>query len=362
MYPFHTLAAAFGISFIVTILSIPFVTRFALYFHFVDTPNARKVHTKQMPRLGGLSIALGFAAGLLYLLPGYSYMPAFLLGAVIIVGTGMVDDRFQLPARIKFAAQLAAAVIFVSLGPLIEFINIPFIGYIEFGWISYPITVFWIITVTNAINLIDGLDGLASGVSSIALSSLLFMAVLEQQTYVMALTIILLGGTIGFLMFNFHPAKIFMGDSGSMFIGYTIGVISVAGLFKSLTLFSLLIPIIILAVPIFDTVFAVIRRLMKRQKLSTPDKLHLHHRLLALGFSHRMTVLIIYTISFFFSVAAVILSKSFLWGSLLVITLCLAMLQLFAELADVLNQRRKPIVDSVKKLVTIGEASKANKR
>lgn len=361
MQPFHVYAAAFGLAFLVTIVSIPIVKKIAVYFRIVDRPNARKVHTKQMPRLGGISILFGFIAGFICLFPHIPYMPSFLLGAFVIVLTGVVDDKFSISAKAKLAAQITAATIFVTSGPLIDFVNIPFVGYLDFGWFSYPITVFWIVTMTNAINLIDGLDGLASGVSSIALCSLLVMAILNQQALVISLIVILLGSTLGFLIFNFHPAQIFMGDGGSMFIGYTIAVISIIGLFKSVTLFSLLIPVMILAVPIFDTVFAVIRRLIKKQKLTTPDKAHLHHSLMALGFSHRGTVLIIYAVSSFFGAAAILFSKSFLWGSLLIAILSLIMIQFFVELAGVLNHRRKPIIDTVKRLIAMREAARSQK-
>lgn len=358
MYSFETYAAGFGMAFLVTILSVPIIKGIAMQFRIVDRPNARKMHTTLMPRLGGVSIVFGFTAGFLYLHPHSPYMPAFLAGASIIVLTGILDDKFGLSARTKLAAQFASATILVTTGPLIEYVNIPFIGYIEFGWACYPITIFWIIAITNAINLIDGLDGLATGVSSIALSSLLIMAILNQQALVIALTVILLGGTVGFLLFNFHPARIFMGDSGSLFIGYTIAVISITGLFKSLTLFSLIIPIMILAVPIFDTFFAIIRRILNKQHLFKPDKQHLHHRLLAAGFNHKITVLIIYAISIFCSASAIIFSKSFLWGSLIIAGLLLLMMQFIAELIGILNHRRKPILDTVRRLIAVMATSK----
>lgn len=361
MYPIYLYVCAFGTAVFITVLSVPVVKRIALYFHFVDIPNSRKVHTKVMPRLGGVSIALGFAAGFLVLQPHSPYLPAFIIGALIVIGTGILDDKYNLPARLKFIAQIIAAIVFVSNGPVINFVSIPFIGYIQFGWVSYPLTIFWIIMVTNAINLIDGLDGLADGVSSIALISLLIMAIINHQVLAVALTIILLGGTLGFLVFNFHPARIFMGDCGSMFIGYTIAAISVAGLFKSLTLFSLILPIIILAVPIFDTFLAFTRRLMNGQNVFKPDNQHLHHRLITAGFSHRTTVLIIYVISLFFNISAIILSKSIQWGGLLILVLCVTMLQFIVELVDVLNHKRKPIIKTVKKLAALKETLRGEK-
>lgn len=351
MEPLGTYIIAFIISAGVTVISTPLVKRLAWKLDAVDTPNFRRVNEQRMPSMGGLSIILGFLAGYLYLWPNSDYTLAILVGGLIIALTGIIDDKISIPARYKLLAELIAAVVVVTSGLQIDFVNIPFIGYIDFGWLSIPITIFWIVGITNAINFIDGLDGLASGVSSIALTAMLIMAVIDQQAVAIALAVILLAGTLGFLFFNTHPAKIFMGDTGALFIGFTISVISVSGLFKSLALFSLIIPVIILGVPILDTFFAIVRRLLKRQRPSTPDKSHLHHHLMALGFSHRSTVYIIYTISIFFAAAAIILSKSILWGTLLIIFLLLIMLQFTAEIVGILKDRKTPLINTVKKIV-----------
>lgn len=353
-----TYIIAFIISFLVTIVSTPLVKTLALKLGAVDTPNLRRINKKAMPSMGGLSIIFGFLAGYLYLWPESDYMVAILIGVAIIAVIGIVDDKISLQPKYKLLGEIVAAVVVVGSGLHIEFVNIPFFGQIDFGWVGIPITIFWIVGITNAINLIDGLDGLASGVSSIALTTLLIMAVIDFRILAIALSVILLAGTLGFLFFNTHPAKIFMGDTGALFIGYMIAVISVSGLFKSLTLFSLIIPVIILGVPILDTSFAIIRRLLKRQKLSTPDKSHLHHYLLALGFSHRATVYIIYTISIFFAASAIILSKSVLWGSLFIIFLLLIMLQFTTEIVGIWKNRKTPLIDTVKKIVLISQDSK----
>lgn len=349
---------AFLLALIVTVITTPIVRKIAFKFNIVDVPDeARKIHRSTMPYLGGVAIALGFFAGFILLKPQLPSMPTFFGGALIILLTGIIDDKYKLPAKYKLLGQVLAAVLVAFSGVTVDFIQFPIIGRIEFGWWAYPLTILWIVGITNAINFIDGLDGLAGGVSSIALGSMVVMGILDQQLLAVSLSVILLGSTIGFLFFNSYPAKIFMGDSGAMFIGYTMAYISIIGLFKSFTIFSLIIPIIILAVPIFDTSFAIIRRIIKGQKISTPDRQHLHHCLLNLGFSHRTTVLIIYVISLIFGLAAIIFSRSILWGSLIMVTLSVIMIRFSVELLSSWN-KRKPLVNAVKKLMVQGSKSK----
>jgi len=342
---------AFIIALIVTVITTPIVKKIALKFNIVDIPNEpRKIHKKKMPYLGGVAIALGFFVGFIFQRPDLPSTWTFLGGAFIVLFTGIIDDKFNLPAKYKLLGQILAALLVVLSGVTVDFIQFPVIGRIEFGWWQYPITILWIVGITNAINFIDGLDGLAGGVSSIALGSMLVMGIMNQQSLAIALSVILLGSTIGFLFFNSYPAKIFMGDSGSMFIGYTMAYISIIGLFKSFTIFSLIIPIIILAVPIFDTSFAIVRRIIRGQKISTPDRSHLHHCLLKLGFSHRTTVLIIYVISLIFGLSAIIFSRSILWGSLIILALSFIMIRFTVEILDTWNNRKKPLINAVKKL------------
>jgi len=341
---------AFLIAMVVTIIMTPFMKKLAFKFNVVDKPNEdRKIHQKVMPYLGGIAIAIGFFAGYLFLYPKLQFMPAFIIGVLLILITGIVDDKYSLSPKYKLLIQIIAAVIFVSSGTTINFIQVPYFDQINFGWWGYPLTVLWIVGITNAINFIDGLDGLASGVSSIALIVMIVMGILNGQATAIALSVILLGGTIGFLFFNIHPAKIFMGDAGSTFIGFTMAVISILGLFKSLTFFSIIIPIIVLAVPIFDTSFAIVRRIAKGQKISSPDKQHLHHCLMRMGFSHRTTVFIIYGISAIFGIAAIIFSRSVLWGSLIILILATFMIRFTVELFGSL-QKKKPLVEAVKKI------------
>ena len=287
----------------------PLVKKMAIAIGAVDKPNYRKVHEKVMPRMGGLAIFISFMIGLLLLKPQSPFNLAIVIGGVIIIITGVLDDRFELSAKAKLGGQLLAALVVVLYGGVkMEFITLPFGGEMEFGFLSVPLTILWIVGITNAINLIDGLDGLAAGVSSIALVTISLMAFMKGDVYVMSMALLVLGSTLGFLRYNFHPAKIFMGDTGALFLGYIIAVLSLLG-FKNITVISLIIPIIILGVPISDTFFAIVRRKVNKQPLSAPDKSHLHHCLLRMGYTHRQTVIIIYALASMFGLAAVIFSK-----------------------------------------------------
>lgn len=330
-----------------TILLTPLIKKLAIRIGAVDKPNQRKVHMKVMPRLGGLAIYISFIAGVLLFQPDSSHSLPILLGSLIIVITGMVDDVRELSPRVKLIGQLAAALVVVLSGIHVEFINLPFGGQLEFGIFSIPLTILWIVGVTNAINLIDGLDGLAAGVSSIALLTISGMAIIMGDAYVTVLGLILMASTIAFLFYNFYPAKIFMGDTGALFLGYMISVLSLLG-FKNVTFISLIIPALILGVPISDTFFAIIRRLVHKQPLSAPDKSHLHHCLLRLGFSHRQVVLIIYAIAAMFSLAAFIFSMATLWGSLIFIGVILITIEIFVESIGLIGKDYKPLLNFIK--------------
>lgn len=332
--------------FIASIIFTPVVKKFAIAIGATDKPNARKVHQKIMPRLGGLAIYISFIIGFLILRPSdpdFSVLP-IIIGSLIIIITGVLDDRFELSAKVKLIGQLLAAGVVVLGGIQLQFINIPFIDQeLNFGYFSIPLTILWIVGITNAINLIDGLDGLAAGVSSIALITISVMAILMGNVFVTSMGLILLGSTLGFLVYNFHPAKIFMGDTGALFLGFMISVLSLLG-FKNITIFSLIVPIIILGVPISDTFFAIIRRFVHKQPLSAPDKSHLHHCLLNLGYSHRQTVLIIYGIAAMFGLAAVIFSQATLWGALFVMAVLLIAIEVFVEKIGLVGKDYKPLL------------------
>lgn len=342
----------FSIAFVVSLLTIPFVIKFSKQFGFVDQPNYRKVHKDVMPRLGGISIIIGTTVGALFVVPNIPYMKHIVLGAAILIVTGIMDDRYNLSAKIKIISQLVAATVVVSSGLKIDYITLPFDKHIEFGFFSYIVTIVWIVAIVNSINLIDGLDGLAGGVSTIVVTTILIMALFNPSPNValIAFSFVLIGSTLGFLLFNFHPAKIFMGDTGSLFLGYCIAIISMFGFYKSVTLLSLIVPLIILGVPILDTFFAIIRRSLNKQKISSPDKGHLHHRLLAMGYGHRETVIIIYGISILFSLCAIAFSNLAFWGGLVIVFILLVNIQLFAEFIGLIGKERKPILRIMKRL------------
>lgn len=338
---------ALFICFITSVLITPLVKKFAIRVGATDQPDHRKVHKRIMPRMGGLAIYISFLAGILLLRPADEHTIPIMIGSLIIIVTGVLDDLFALSAKIKLLGQLAAALIVVMSGITIDFINLPFGGVLDFGVLSIPLAILWIVGITNAVNLIDGLDGLAAGVSSIGLITISFMAFLKGDLFVMSLGLVLLGSTLGFLVYNFYPAKLFMGDTGSLFLGFMISVLSLLG-FKNVTFFSLVIPIIILGVPISDTLFAIVRRVVNKQPISAPDKSHLHHCLMNNGFSHRQSVLMIYAIAALFGLAAIIFSMATVWGSLIVVALLLVIIELFAEVIGLAGKNYKPLLRLMK--------------
>lgn len=332
---------------ITSIILTPIVKKIAIKIGAIDKPNHRKVHKNIMPRLGGLAIYFSFIIGILVLRPNDEFTMPILLGSLVIIITGVLDDLLELSAKMKLLGQLLAASIVVFAGVNIEFINLPFDGQLQFGYLSIPITILWIVGITNAINLIDGLDGLAAGVSSIALITISLMAFIKQDVFTMSMALIVLGSTLGFLFYNFHPAKIFMGDTGALFLGYIISVLSLLG-FKNVTFISLVIPVIILGVPISDTFFAIIRRIVHKKPLSAPDKSHLHHCLLRLGYSHRQTVLIIYAIAAMFALAAVIFSMATMWGAIIVVGILLLAIELFVESIGLVGKNYQPLLKYIR--------------
>lgn len=296
-----------GTTFLFTVLIIPVVKRIANFIGALDMPNERKVHKVPIPRLGGLGIYAGFLLG--YMLFGIHsvQMNAILIGSFIILITGIFDDIKPIPAKWKFLAQtIGASIIPLYGGILLKDVS-AFGLYIDFKIFAYPITILFIVAVINCINLIDGLDGLSSGISSIYFLTIGIIAMLLNNSNGLdvILTFIMLGSTLGFLVHNFNPAKIFMGDSGSMFLGYIIAVIALLG-FKNVTLTSFFIPLLLLAIPILDTLFAILRRIINHKPIGEPDKNHLHHQLLKLKLSQRKTVLIIYLVDILFAFASII--------------------------------------------------------
>lgn len=304
------LILCFSVAFGISILCTPFVKVIAQKIGAIDVPDARRVHTHPIPRMGGLAIFYGFIVATLCFARIDTQLRGILIGSFIVVALGIVDDVKQLGAKVKFAVQILVASIVVYHGVVIEFLSVPtFInpnGYVELGYFSIPFTILWIVGVTNAVNLIDGLDGLAVGVSSIATFSLFFIAILAGEMQVALLTAALAGGCLGFLPYNFNPAKIFMGDTGSTFLGYMLSVICIQGLFKGYVVISFIIPFLILGLPIFDTAFAIVRRLWNKKPIMAPDRGHLHHKLMDMGFSQKQTVAILYIVTSILALSAVV--------------------------------------------------------
>jgi UDP-GlcNAc:undecaprenyl-phosphate GlcNAc-1-phosphate transferase len=283
---------------LISLILVPFVAKLAIKIGAVDKPNERKVHTKIMPRMGGLAIYLSFFAVLFLSHEMTMQHIGLLTGGTVLVLVGIIDDKADMPAKIKLLGQIFAACIVVAAGVRVEFMtNFILGGVFPLYIFSVPFTVLWIVAITNAVNLIDGLDGLAAGTSIIAAATMAISGYATGQTEMASMALILIGASLGFLKYNFHPAKIFMGDTGSMFLGYNLSVLAIMGFTKSFTVLSLVTPILVLAIPILDTLFAIIRRKMNNKPIFKPDKNHLHHCLLNYGFSHRNTVLIIYAVS-----------------------------------------------------------------
>lgn len=335
----------------------PFVVKLAYILGAVDKPNARRVNIKPMPTMGGLAIFIAFNFSTFVLLreqfPTHELFSVFLAECIIIL-TGIIDDIRELSPKAKLAGILAAAlVIYFLAGIRINEVTLPIIGSFELGWWSLPITIIWIIAITNAVNLIDGLDGLATGVSIIALFTMGVMAYFflnMTNVYVAIWIFAMVAALVGFLPHNFHPASIFLGDTGSLFIGFMMAVFSLKGL-KNVTFITLLMPVVIMGVPITDTVYAILRRLLNKKPIMQADKHHLHHRLMQLGLSHRQTVLVIYGLSLVFAFISMLYPLSTLWGSVLLTIGVLFGLELFIESIGLLGDNRQPLLKAIQRFV-----------
>ena len=307
----------FAISAASTILLTPVVRTFALKIKAVESPNQRKIHKKPVPRLGGLAIYFGFLVGIFtaviaaYFLAiklNYHAIFGIISSGTIVLILGFLDDTMELMPWVKFLVQIIAASIAIYFGAVIGFISNPFSGLIVLGAWSVPITLFWVVGMTNAINLIDGLDGLASGVTAIASIALFFVAVRTHQVGAAIILLALAGSALGFLKYNFNPASIFLGDSGSLFMGFVLACASVVGVLKSTLVIALIIPVLVLGVPIFDTASAIVRRVRLKAHIFKADKRHIHHKLLEAGLSQREAVMAIYFICILLSCGALVVT------------------------------------------------------
>ena len=305
------LAAAAAISFLTT----PLVKNLAYKVGAIDVPkDNRRMHKVPIPRLGGLAIFVAFLLTVLIFADIDRQIQGILLGSVMIVVLGVLDDIMALKALPKLIVQIAAAGVAVYHGCVIQFFSNPNVfsatTYVNLGWLSIPITIIWIVAITNAVNFIDGLDGLAVGVSAISTAALIVIALLVSEINIAMILVALFGACLGFIPYNMNPAKIFMGDTGATFLGYILATLSVTGLFKLYTIISFAVPFLILGVPIFDICFAFLRRIAKGQNPMVADRGHVHHRLIDMGFSQKQSVAIAYMLTAILGLAAVLLTSS----------------------------------------------------
>ncbi|MBR5155517.1 MAG: undecaprenyl/decaprenyl-phosphate alpha-N-acetylglucosaminyl 1-phosphate transferase [Clostridia bacterium] len=324
---------ALAVAFLISFSTTPAVIALANKIKAIDVPkDERRVHKKPIPLIGGLAIFYGFVISVLCFAVIDGPTMGILIGSLIMVTIGVIDDMRDLNAKIKLIFQIAAALIVVYFGIEVEYIANPlskWFGpqYINLGLWSIPLTIVWVVGVTNAVNLIDGLDGLAVGISSIASVALLSLTILSKNLNVAIIIAALAGAGFGFLPYNFNPAKIFMGDTGSTFLGFVLACISIQGLMKMYALISFAVPVLILGLPIFDTFFAILRRIAKKKPIMSPDRGHLHHRLIDMGFSQRQTVTILYTLTSLLCLTAVVMAlKDALRGLILVFAVLLVLL------------------------------------
>lgn len=295
-------AYLFIVPFIISILLTPFVRKLALKIGAVSVPkDERRVHKKTMPLIGGLSIYTAFVISLMLKKgPLTRGEMGIILGASVIALGGFLDDCFDLKPIIKLSFQIVASIILLFFGVSIISVTYPFsnsITSVNIGLLGIPFTILWVVGITNAMNLIDGLDGLAAGISFISTVTIFIIALLQNRMEAQYLTLILGGSILGFLPYNFNPASIFMGDIGSQLLGFLLAAISMEGTIKSATAFAVAVPILALGLPIYDTLFAIIRRKINGKPIMQADRGHLHHRLLDMGLSQKQAVIIMYLIS-----------------------------------------------------------------
>lgn len=345
----------------VSVIATPFIRFLAFRIGAVDNPNARRINKVPMPTAGGLAIFIAFSLATLCFLPMivryvsfrgtyFEYILPVMVAGSIVIATGLLDDIKELKPLPKMLGMLlAATIIWFFTEFRFDDFKIPFGGpMIHFpAWLSFLLTILWIVAITNAVNLIDGLDGLVSGVSIISLTTMGIVSYffLHDSNIYLTLTVFaLVAAIIGFLPYNYHPAIIYLGDTGALFIGFMIGVLSLQGL-KNSTAVAVVTPMIILGVPITDTVVAIIRRTLSGQKIYEADRMHLHHRLLSLGLTHRGTVLVIYAISFIFSLISLLLNVSSRIGGILLMVALLLGVEILSELIGIFGENRTPILN-----------------
>ncbi|MEY8700805.1 glycosyltransferase family 4 protein [Streptococcus ferus] len=351
-------------TFLLSLVLTPLVRFLSFRIGAVDNPNARRINKVPMPSAGGLAIVVSFTVASLFLMPRilhtpiwglsyFDYIAPVVLGGLIVSFVGLLDDIFELSAKMKLMGIiLAAVVIWYFTDFQFDSFKIPFGGpMIHFnGFVTFCLTILWIVAITNAVNLIDGLDGLVGGVSIISLTTmgLISYFFLYDTDIFLTLTIfVLIVSIAGFFPYNYHPAIIYLGDTGALFIGFMIAVLSLQGL-KNATAVAVVTPILILGVPIVDTTVAIIRRTLSGKKFYEPDNMHLHHRLLAMGFTHRGAVLVVYGIAMFFSLVSLLLNVSSRIGGVLLLIGVAFALEIFIEGVEIWGPNRTPLLKLLK--------------
>lgn len=351
----NSLPMAFLLALGIALLITPGVRKAAFKIGAIDKPDHRKVHAKIMPRMGGLAVFIAFALTVLLTQQLDKRLIGLLVGGFLIVLLGILDDTRGLPAKVKLLGQIAAAAAVIPFEIQVEFITNPLNGQmIHLGLWGIPVTIFWIISVTNAVNLIDGLDGLAGGTSFIA--ALTLAAVTWQQANslggtgmeVVALALILAASILGFLRYNFYPAKIFLGDTGSMFLGYALSTLAVMGVAKTATAISVIVPMVIMGIPLLDVLFAILRRYQSHRPIFEPDKEHLHHRMMALGLSHKQTVLAIYAVNLLLSISAFLLTVLTTSQAVLLLFILAVVIIVAANKIGVIGKTPVPVSQNLK--------------
>lgn len=279
---------------IVAVACTPVLLRTARAVGAIDAPDERRVHSVVTPRLGGLAILAGFLVPSLYFLPQDGPTRALVFGAIAIAILGAIDDIWGLNPVAKLLGQIACAAVPVSVGLTIDHVTLPFLGVYDLSAVQYPLSVLWIVALVNMLNFTDGVDGLAAGVAAISAGTFAILAASLDRAEPAIISAALAGACLGFLYFNFNPARIFMGDSGSMLLGYVLAGVAISGVMKSAAAVALIAPLIILAIPILDTSFVVMKRIKHGLPVYAADRSHFHHRFLNIGWSQRRTVLAVY--------------------------------------------------------------------
>ncbi len=339
----------FLVAFVLALGLTPLAIRIAPKIGAIDIPkDNRRMHTKAMPRFGGIAIYIGTITAMMVFLPLNAKLLGVIAGGTLIFIVGVIDDIRGMPAKVKLISQIVCAIILFQFSVRISFIGNPFgDGFFFFPWwLSLIVTIIWIVGITNTVNLIDGLDGLAAGIAFIASISISYTAYLTDRPEIALATLAIAGASLGFLPYNFNPAKIFMGDSGSLFLGFMLAGISVMGPMKGATVIATVVPMFVLALPIFDTAFAIIRRLVNGRPIMEADKGHLHHRIMAVGLGQKRTVLTLYGISGIMGVAAILLSRGLLIESGILVLVAITLIVVFLQEQEVLEVIEKEMCES----------------